>query len=387
MSAFLDDFLQEDTLLALVGSRARFALFGKHPGWDDFVTLALEGRSLAVAKTLLFTEGIGSQTGSDLYPNQERIDFDHVFLWQKAKQFIIGLIWQSQDSKGRSKYPMIFCVHCIGVAQPWALHTLLPKMEQVRQGCIATSSSEEVRSVFLRLKGEMRELVATAPTGVAQLDHRHAERARFISRSEWGMERGKLTGLLDVLAGMAFGPVNQGALFRMAGRHLVDRKAEVGPRAQALQIRVPPCGGSAAEVLTQWSDFLGYLLGWRLPALFVFPRQKNWLDIVVGEPAPSQFTFLRAPLGMIPLESDKTRPLNAAFKAAAEQLLAEYLNPQSSRQRPNRKIARLALLVLGPLVAGAVLAAYLRISPPEAIPGFLRDLARVLGNPHLQFAP
>jgi len=150
---------------------------------------------------------------------------------------------------------------------------------------------------------------------------------------------------------------------------------------------VPPCGGSAAEVLTQWSDFLGYLLGWRLPALFVFPRQKNWLDIVVGEPAPSQFTFLRAPLGMIPLESDKTRPLNAAFKAAAEQLLAEYLNPQSSRQRPNRKIARLALLVLGPLVAGAVLAAYLRISPPEAIPGFLRDLARVLGNPHLQFAP
>ena len=121
MSEFYKKFLLEDPRRLGTGSGRQvfLAAFGKHPGWDDHISedLGLETESLLMVKNLLYLQGIGGQIDrgewDKLEPHQQVSGFKHIFVWQRGDQRIIGRMWSSSDGKGRTRYPMIVCAHCV----------------------------------------------------------------------------------------------------------------------------------------------------------------------------------------------------------------------------------------------------------------------------------
>ena len=90
--------------------REFFGIFGKHPGWDDHIEdLPLPTMSMALAKQVLYVQGIGSQISSGAWtrlPENARLpDFNHAFLWVRGRQFLAGRMWASRDGKRRAHFP------------------------------------------------------------------------------------------------------------------------------------------------------------------------------------------------------------------------------------------------------------------------------------------
>src|SRR5438445_5721850 len=136
MSDFSKKFLLEDARrLSVNGRYLGLAAFGKHPGWDDHVEdLGLETESLNLAKTLLYVKGIGGQIDSGAWEKldlaQQLEGFQHLFVWQRSGQILVGSLWSSSDGKGRKRYPMVVCLHFIGVTLNWALKQALPALAE-----------------------------------------------------------------------------------------------------------------------------------------------------------------------------------------------------------------------------------------------------------------
>src|SRR5882724_6456636 len=166
MSDFYKTFLQDDVRRLSAGSGRQIFLgaFGKHPGWDDHVEdLGLESDSLIFAKTRLYVEGIGSQIDKGdwekLEPQQQLPAFKHIFVWQRAGQYLIGRMWSSSDGKGRTRYPMIVCAHCTGVTLTWALEEVLPRIEKVEQECLLTRLAADVRFILNSGRNSLRNAI------------------------------------------------------------------------------------------------------------------------------------------------------------------------------------------------------------------------------------
>src|SRR6185437_17145270 len=88
--------------------------------------------------------------------------FQHVFAWQRSGQILLGRLWSSSDGKGRKRYPMVVCVHFMGVTLAWALKHGLPVLSDLEQACRNTASAEEVRSQLARKRVALREAILSA---------------------------------------------------------------------------------------------------------------------------------------------------------------------------------------------------------------------------------
>src|SRR5437762_8812249 len=146
MSDFFKKFLLEDPRrLSPTGRFAGLAAFGKHPGWDDHVEdLGLETESLNFAKLVLYVNGIGGQIDSGAWEKLDQVQqlpgFDHLFVWQRSGQVLLGRMWSSSDGKGRKRYPMVVCLHFMGIPLQWALKHALPVLAELEQECVKTTS-------------------------------------------------------------------------------------------------------------------------------------------------------------------------------------------------------------------------------------------------------
>ena len=388
MSAFLDKFLREDRFGALIGNRVHFGLFGKHPVYGDFLRKNLDTGSLAMAHTSLFEEGIKSQI-SFWGKSAEAIDFDHCFLWRRAEQSILGRLWQSQDTHGRADYPMVFCLHTVSVPTAWALEKLLPKVEEFKHRSAQARTLEEVFGTYKSMKREIGDLVATAPMENSSRSPVATARAALMAHPAVGPAQEKLVRIMGLLAaGLPRCADSPGSMLRQlpARRSAVSKKTSVRERSTQ-HIRVPAGASSAREALMQWSEFIGYLIGWSAPVLFVFPVSRDWLDILLGEPSPNQFRFLKTSAKETGLAGDGGPETEPDFRDAAQRLLSDYVKLRRPGPSPVQRWIRALGFILAPLLAGVALASYLRISQPENIPTFLHDLAHRLGNPHVQSPP
>src|SRR6185503_18295903 len=156
MSDFFKKFLLEDARrLSPSGRYVALAAFGKHPGWDDHVEdLGLETESLNLAKTVLYVNGIGGQIDSGAWEKldaaQQLPAFKHVFVWQRSGQILVGRLWSSGDGKSRKRYPMVICLHFMGVTLGWALKHALPALAELEEECARTTSAADVRSLLGR---------------------------------------------------------------------------------------------------------------------------------------------------------------------------------------------------------------------------------------------
>src|SRR3954468_13704104 len=109
MSDFYKKFLvEEPRRFSASGRYVALAAFGKHPGWDDHIEdLGLETESLNFAKLVLYVNGIRRQNVSGVWEKldsaQQLPGFQHVFVWQRGGQLLIGRMWSSSDGKGRKR--------------------------------------------------------------------------------------------------------------------------------------------------------------------------------------------------------------------------------------------------------------------------------------------
>lgn len=328
MSDFYRKFLAEDLRKAGVASGRQIfvAAFGKHPGWDDHIEdLGLESESLVYARSSLYVQGIRGQIDSGAWEKldetQRLAGFKHLLLWQRAAsgQTIIGRMWSSSDGKGRTRYPMIVCVHCAGVPLDWALAQVLPRLEQIEQACAATKSAADVRAILDRHRAELRAAMANAGTAT-ESPITSTALSEFVNHSALGPE---MEGWFRILHQMQ----SQMAMFAPGRFNL---KGEVRPQ----QVRVPACAGSPAQNLLLWTKFFQTHVDAAVPLLFALPLDETWVDVTAGEPTPHEVFALRASPKAVPLASEVPYSLEPAFREKARAQIAAFAGDTAMRTRP-----------------------------------------------------
>jgi hypothetical protein len=363
------------------------AAFGKHPGWSDFMDdIGMETEALIAAKRTLYVRGIASQieTGAwnKLEPDKRLGDFNHVFLWRRPEQFLIGRIWSSVDAKGRREYPMVICADCLGLPVVWALQELLPKLEEVRAACQSARSSAEVSSALNAAQSSVRSRIAALPKTALGGPDSSAAHSRFLGRREWGSGQEGLYRILHQMQGQlsAYGV---GKAASLSDTIFLRKSAHGEPSPLSQQIRVPQAADTPVEALWQWNDFFQHQLDRATPVLFVLYLDQKWVDITIGEPTNREFFSLKASVGALPLANDVPYELDEESRAFARNFIASYgaQSPASGANSSALTRAMLSLVLL--LILALAFAGFLRFAPERSVPDFLRGLARSVGNPGL----
>ena len=315
MSAFTEHFLREDAassgwLRRLVGGGARaraprvlLGAFGKHPGWDDHLDdIGIQTETLALAKQLLYVEGIGGQLNAgawDALPEEKRLPgFAHVFLWRRGGQALAGRLWSSVDRKGRGRYPMVVCAEADGRPLPWTLARVLPGLASVEAACRATDSADEVRAIIESARQELEAQAAAAAAG--------PDAPAFAWPAEWRNEgEAALRVLYRVRSQLSdYAPGHQG-----------------GRAAREMRLSLSP-GAEPAGTLQAWAGAFDALLDPSAPTLFLLPLECGWLDVIVGEPVSESFFALRAGAEAIAPTDQVPYTLDPLWSAQAGAFLA-----------------------------------------------------------------
>jgi len=304
---------------ASLGSRVTLAAFGKHPGWDDHMPgIGVDTELLAHLKQALYVRGIGKQIDSGAWEKldaDKRLEgFDHTFLLVIRDAAVLGQLWSSTDRKGRSKYPMVVCLHVEGVALEILLTKARPELQRFRDACKATNSSGQVTAECGAAQERLRTLLASLPQPPSGPTPPLETRRRFLERREFGPDR---LGLLRVMHELdnALGTSIGAPKSKPAG--IMDLRPH--------HLRVPLCGDSRGESLLSWPAFLHCALRSTMPLLLIARGGVNWLDVIIGEAASGDFFCLQASPKALPLATDIPYELAPDQKPRLEQLEAKFL--------------------------------------------------------------
>ncbi len=292
------------------------AAFGKHPGWNDHIEdIGIETEHLASLKQLLYVQGIGGTIDGGSWDNlsdaQRVAGFDHVLLCRTAGDIVVGRLWSSTDGKGRSRYPMVVCVQCSNLPLAWVLSEVLPRLAEVEARCKAVATAEEVTAITDQARRDLRDLAGSAadagdgtfvacPATVAAL----ADRPEMLDGHE---------GLLRILYQME----RETSDYARGNYAAAARNGTLRP----IQIRVPACGDSPEEIIPRWLSFLFISLDPATEVWTMYRAGQDWLDIIIGDPAPNQFFCFQASKEALPLASEIPYTLDDAFRARANQLI------------------------------------------------------------------
>ncbi len=309
-----DSFLKQFLLDELPGDAgAYFAAFGKHPGWNDHIDdLGLQTETLAMAKRIIYLDGLSSQIDSGAWEKlseDSRLEgFDHLYLWQRGSNLLLGSITSSRDGKGRTRYPIVLCAQLGGVPLEAALHDCLPRVDLAMAACKAAATADEVRAIM----DETRE-------ALVKDSQAHA-------KARGGRDLGSLRLLQSRM-----GPGDDGLLriFYQIKTRLSNwapgraaAKTEVGA-THGVHFRLPQGAVDPIAGLTMWSELFEAQLDSTAPRLFFWPRMGNWLDVVVGRPAGVDFFGLRANTRAIPFVTDVPYDMDRTFREEVRALLMD----------------------------------------------------------------
>ena len=327
MSDFYRRFLTEDgrRLEPETGRYIALGAFGKHPGWDDHIEdLGLEGDSLNLAKRIFYVQGVGGQidTGAweKLREEQRLPVFNHTFVWSRGGQFLMGRMWSSSDGKGRTRYPMVVCVHCVGIPLTWAFQSVLPRLIEAERDCQEAKTAEGVRSILSAARSRLRNAARTAGGGTETDAPGPGALGRFVSAPAFGPTMEGWFRLLYWLQSQAkaFAP----------GRYELKEDMSV---YRAQQVRVPMGAESPAAAIPLWARFLAGYVDPSVPLLFVWPADGGWVDVAFGEPSTQEFFCLRASRAAIPLATEIPYDFDQKFRELASHLMTDFQNGLAPR--------------------------------------------------------
>lgn len=317
MNDFARFFLNEDWKGMPNPSRVYLGAFGKHPGWNDHLDdIGLVTASLVEARSIIYG-GIAHQIEHAAWDkagaDKVMPGFEHVIHWRRLNESLTGLIWSSQDGKGRALYPMIAVAHCVTRSFTWLAGELLPAMEDLKAKCRSTTSAGVV---IAHIKGVEQSLQARVP-----------DRARVPTSAGFG-----------VPAWAAYFSREQEALRRVL-HHLRRNFALFTPgslewckdekKALSRCLRLPQIpGAQPAESLNAWVSFLATQLDPAVPLFGLLPTGQKWLDVIVGEPGPADFFLLRALPAALPVVTDIPYQLDPEMVAADAGLFASLASGQ-----------------------------------------------------------
>ena len=285
--------------------RVYLCAFGKHPGWNDHLDdIGVNTASLIEARRIIYggiAHQIESATWQKAGPEKVAAGFDQVIQWSRMGETICGLMWSSQDGKGRSLYPMIALAHCVGQPLEWVAGTVLPALEDMAAKCRATASAQTV----ITLLNDTQEALRAHAAAVSG-EHQAASLvgvtgwAEYFSREPEGLRR-----VLHHLRGhfAAFAP---GCLEWCEG----DKAARSG------SMRLPQIPGmKLAESLNAWLAFFSTQIDPAVPLLGVLSVGGDWIDVIAGEPTPADFFVLKALPAAVPRLTDIPYQLDRVMQA------------------------------------------------------------------------
>ena len=317
MNNFSKFFLNEDWKAIPNAPRFFLGAFGKHPGWNDHLDdIGLVTASLVDARSILYG-GIAYQIEHAAWEkagaDQVAPGFDHVIHWRRLNESLTGLIWSSQDGKGRALYPMITVAHSVTRSFSWLAGELLPALEDVKAKCRSTTSAGVV---LAHIKGVEESLRTRLP------DSARVSTAPGLGIPAWAAyfstEQMALRRVLHHLR-------RNFALFTPGG--LEWCKGEKQSLSRCLRLPQIP-GAQPAESLNAWVSFLATQLDPAVPFFGLVPAGQNWMDIIVGEPAAADFFLLRARPAALPVVTDIPYQLGAENLADDAGLFASLARGQ-----------------------------------------------------------
>ncbi len=348
--------------------------------------IGMRTETLIATKRALYLEGITSQieTGAwaKLEPSKRIADFNHLFLWRRPDEILIGRIWSSVDAKGRREYPMVACADCIGLPVAWVLDELPSLLDEIRIGCQAAKSAEEVTAILAKAQNTIQERLADATTFITlgASDNTQAAHARFLNRREWGSNQEGLYRILHQMYGQlpAYG---LGRLVNFTETVFLRKGPQGGSAPLSQQMRVPQAADTPASSLRQWIDFFLYKLNPVTPIFLVLCVDHRWVDITIGEPTAREFFSFKASRAALPLANDVPYELDEESREFAREFIASYGVQAKDGGKSAMRTVRVIGGITSVLALGVLLVVYLHFAPPGDIPGFLRGVAQALQNP------
>jgi hypothetical protein len=291
------------------GERVWVAAFGKHPAWDDhFDSPGLDTSRLTQLRATLYSEGIGGSIDSGVWEQldeQERItDFAHTIVWRTMDGVIVARLDNSEDGKGRKRYPLVVCAHARGTPMAWTCGPLVERVTRLARTCAQVETREGVLGEVELARGELRAEAGLLEAGE---DEAGALNAAGTLAQRLGEEA--LVRVLYQCRREMRGFLRGG----MVGDRSTSRALDVS----AKQCRAPAGGRTPAEACALWLGVMGRLMGETIPVMVIVPDSLEMADVLVGEPEAKQFYCLRAGLGALPLASQVPYEIDEANRAWA----------------------------------------------------------------------
>lgn len=267
------------------------ALFGKHPGWSDHISLPLPTAALRNLRQVVYHIGIQSIIERGLWanlPEADLIPFGHWFAAGHGNAWVVGRFWASADKIGRRDYPMVACIDFANAPVTRAIEFASPILRELETACrSATTSADVLRS----LETSRAKVGQWTGTGPAPPTHESAVR---ILESHDDLKAVNQP-LLRVLS--AWAPL----LDRGIGQMILSREKPVAPAP----VRVPWCAENVEAALTRWAHFCTEIAGSKYPTFLASPDGHRWIDVILGQPGPEDLAVLRRSAGSFPSIVDR----------------------------------------------------------------------------------
>jgi hypothetical protein len=306
--------------------RLTLAVFGKHPGWDDYLGsgvdtgLGVDTETLAHVKRALHADGIRGQIDAGawekLEPAKRLEGFDHTFLWLRSGHVILGRLWSSTDGK-RRRYPMVACIDGEGVAPGFVLAKARPELKRLRTACETATTAGQVTAEHRAAQQRLQSVLAESEEKGSEPFLPIQARRRFLAHPALGPDRLGLVRALHELASVP-GVISDDGKLSLA--------ASGNPRTSHL--RLPLASDLRSEGLSLWAAFLRCAIPGTVPLLLISRSGVEWIDVIVGEPASDDFFWLQASLQASPLTTEIPFELSLELQPRLEKIEARFLGAE-----------------------------------------------------------
>ncbi len=275
--------------------RVRLALFGKHPGWDDYVNdLGIATEQLAWAKDCLLDRGVRRVIESGVWDRLGESDrlagYHHLLLWRRGTALLTGRLSTSHDSAGRGEAPLALLAHCERLPVLWIFEQVLPRLATLESKVGQTPVQAVARLALEGAQGELEARALSVPNSREIFPGAGSSLQRLVDHPDLGETAagGARVGLLRVL-------------FEIEQHMGQFRASWKGSPGSCAWLRVAKCASRPGESARVWVSLLDQELAPAIPILVIEHSEERFADIIVGEPESAVLECLRA--------GEKVRPL------------------------------------------------------------------------------
>ena len=298
--------------------------FGKHPGWADHIEdIGLDTEAMLAARQFLYVQGIGGAIDGALWDNltaeQALPEFGHAFAWFCNEDCLAGRLWASRDGKGRTRYPMVLCVHTVALPADAVLDCVEPALKRLETECRATESAAGVQALLESARTSLRLALDTRmATPLPPLHSRRSTAQRIGLSADSDRFLRSLYTIQNQLAAYASASKNPPEFQRIS--------MKLGASSILPQhLRLPIGEALFSESALFWKDLVSFVIGKPSPFLFIKPTCKPWVDLIAGVPGPKQLFCLKASDASVPCADQIPYTLTPEFRGEAARTFSTFM--------------------------------------------------------------